>query len=137
GSIKPLAVFAPSFGERRRHILEDIAVLTGGTVITKELGIKLDEIQPEHMGRADSVWADGERTKIIGGFGDPDKIEKRVEMIREQIKEEDSDFEKEKLKERLARLVSGAAIIQVGAMTEVELSDKKERVIDAVEATKS
>lgn len=137
GSIKPLAVFAPSFGQKRKNILEDIAILTGGVVLTKELGIKFDEIKKEHFGRADSVWADGDKTKIIGGFGEPKKIEERIQHIRDQIKEEESDFEKEKLKERLARLTSGAAIIKVGAMTEVELSDKKERVIDAVEATKA
>jgi len=137
GSIKPLAVFAPSFGLKRRDVLEDIAVLTGATVITREMGIKIDEIKAEHFGQADLILADAEKTKIIGGYGKPEKIEERVKLLRQQIKDEESDFAREKLQERLARLVSGAAIIKVGATTEIELSDKRERVIDAVEATKS
>lgn len=137
GGIKPVAIFAPGFADRRRELLEDLAVLTGGTVIAKEKGMKIEDVTIEQLGIADKIWCDGERTKIVGGFGSPEKILARATQIKEQISKTDSDFEKEKLKERVARLTSGAAIIQVGAMTEVELKDRKERVIDAVEATKS
>ena len=137
GGIKPLGIFAPAFAERRKDILEDIAILTGGTVIARDKGMKIEDIALEQLGRADRVWCDGERTKIIGGMGKSELIQSRAQQIRDLIAKTDSDFEKDKLKERLARLTSGAAIIKVGAMTEVELKEKKERVIDAVEATKS
>lgn len=137
GGINPLAVYAPAFAERRKEILEDIAVLTGGTVISKEANMKIEEVKVEQLGRCDSIWTSADKTKIIGGMGDPDKITARANQIRDLIEKTDSDFEKSKLKERLARLISGVAIIKVGATTELELNDKKERVIDAVEATKS
>lgn len=151
GNINPLAVFAPGFAERRKDYLEDIATLTGGKVIYKDqtplekvLSIKTDPttrteqvVGLEVLGKAESVWADGETTKIVGGFGETNAIEARANQIRDLINKTDSEFEKEKLKERLAKLISGAAIIKVGARTEVELSDRKERVIDAVEATKA
>ena len=137
GGIKPVGIFAPGFAERRKDILEDIAILTGGTVISRDKGMKLEDVTVEQLGRADQVWCDGERTKIIGGNGASDAIQSRAQQIKDLIEKNDSDFEKSKLKERLARLTSGAAIIKVGAMTEVELKEKKERVIDAVEATKS
>lgn len=137
GGIKPLAVFAPAFAGRKKEILEDIAILTGGTVISKEKGIKIEEVTPDMLGYAEKVWADAERTKIIGGIGSKEAIKARANQIKDQISKTESEFEKEKLRERLARLVSGAAIIKVGALTEVEFNDRKERVIDAVEATKS
>lgn len=136
-NIFPLAVFAPSIGERRLQILNDIAKLTGGGVLRKESGKNIGDIDLTWLGRADRIIANDKTTRIIGGFGDPDEIIERADSIREQIKKETSEFEKEKLQERLARLVSGAAIIKVGALTEVALSDRKERVIDAVEATKA
>lgn len=137
GGIKPLAIQAPGFAERRKEMLEDIAVLTGATVISREKNMKLDEFNVDWLGKADRVISDANSTKIIGGFGNPEKIQARANLIRSQIEKADSDFEKEKLRERLARLISGAAIIKVGASTEVELKERKERVIDAVEATKS
>lgn len=137
GGILPLGIFAPGFAERKKDILEDIAILTGGTFISKDKGIKIEDVTVDQLGRADSIWCDEHRTKIVGGFGSSEAIEARAQQIRDLIKKTDSDFEKEKLRERLARLVSGAAIIKVGARTEVELSDRKERVIDAVEATKA
>lgn len=137
GGIKPLAIFAPAFAERRKEILEDIAILTGGQFISKDKNTKIEDVTAEMLGRTDKVWCDGTHTKIIGGYGKPEEIEKRAAQIKSQIEKATSDFEKLKLKERLAKLVSGAAIIKVGAMTEVELKEKKERVIDAVEATKS
>lgn len=137
GGIMPVAIYAPGFAEKQREILEDIAVLTGGTLISREKGIKVEDTQGTHLGRCEKIWCDKDNTKIIGGFGDPKLIEERANHIRNLIEKEDSDFEKEKLKERLARLISGAALIKVGAMTEVELKERKERVIDAVEATKS
>ncbi len=137
GGIKPLAVFAPGFAERRKDILEDIAVLTGGTFIAKDKNIKWEDITASMLGKCDSVWADKDRMRIIGGFGTPEKIKTRADQIKEQIKKSTSDFEKEMLKQRLARLTSGAAIIKVGALTEVEMKERKERVIDAVEATKA
>lgn len=137
GNLKPLAVQAPGFAERRKDYLEDIAVLTGATVISKEKNMKLDEFDVDWLGKADRVETDANTTKIVGGFGTPEKIEERAKTIRKKIDEDESEFEKDKLRERLARLTSGAAIIKVGALTEVELKENKERVIDAVEATKA
>ncbi len=137
GRLHPVGVFAPGFGDRRKEMLEDIAAITGGTVISQEKGMKLEDTTVEQLGFADKIWCDGERTKIVGGHGKPEKIEERASQIKNLISKSESDFEKEKLKERLARLISGAAIIKVGAMTEVEMKEKKERVIDAVEATKA
>ena len=137
GGINPLAIYAPAFAQRRKDVLEDIAILTGGIVVSKDTNMKIEETTVEQLGRCDSVWANADKTKIIGGMGNPEKITARADQIRELIETEESEFEKIKLKERLARLISGVAIIKVGATTELELSDKKERVIDAVEATKS
>lgn len=137
GGITPLAVYAPSFAERRKEIMEDIAVLTGGTLISGGANMKIEDVTVEQLGKCDSIWSNADKTKIIGGAGDPKKITARADQIRKLINETESDFEKMKLKERLARLISGVAIIKVGAATEVELNDKKERVIDAVEATRS
>lgn len=135
-NIIPLAIAAPGFAERQREYLEDIAVLTGGEMIDKNK-TPIDKVEVTQLGKCDRVWADANTTKIIGGEGEPEKIEARAKMIRDQIEKTTSEFEKEKLRERLARLISGAAIIQVGAMTEVELKERKERAIDAVEATKA
>ncbi len=137
GTFNILAVKAPGFGDRRKEMLEDIAVLTGGTVISEETGRKLDAIKVEDCGRAEKVWADKENCRIIGGKGNAADIKARVAQIRRQLEETDSDFDREKLEERLAKLAGGVAQINVGAATEVELSEKKERVKDAVEATKA
>lgn len=137
GGMVPLAVQAPGFAERKKDYLEDIAVLTGGTVVSKAKDMRLDKFDIAWLGKADSVVSDANSTKIVGGFGSAEKIEAHAKNIRKKIKETDSEFEEEKLRQRLARLTSGAAIIKVGALTEVELKENKERVIDAVEATKA
>jgi chaperonin GroEL len=137
GVLNTLAVKAPGFGDRRKEMLEDIAILTGGTVISEDLGRKFDSVTIEDCGRADKVWADKENTRIIGGKGSPEKLEARVSQIKAEIENSTSDFDKEKLQERLAKLAGGVAVINVGAATEVELKDKKERVTDAVAATKA
>lgn len=137
GTFNILAIKAPGFGDRKKEMLADIAVLTGGTVISEETGRKLDSINIEDCGQADKVWADKEKTRIIGGQGDKSQLTKRVTQIRQAIDQSDSDFDREKLQERLAKLAGGVAQINVGAATEVELSEKKERVKDAVEATKA
>ena len=137
GTFNILAVKAPGFGDRRKEMLEDIAILTGGTVISEETGRKLDAIKVEDCGRAEKFWADKENCRIIGGKGNAADIKARVAQIRRQLEETDSDFDREKLEERLAKLAGGVAQINVGAATEVELSEKKERVKDAVEATKA
>jgi chaperonin GroEL len=137
GTINVLAIKAPGFGDRRKEMLEDIAVLTGGTVISEDTGKTFESIEVTDLGQADKVWADKDNARIIGGKGDKKTIEARVESIRKQIKETDSDFDKEKFEERLAKLSGGVAQINVGAATEIELNDKKERVKDAVGATKA
>ncbi len=137
GSFNVLAIKAPGFGDRRKEILEDIAVLTGGTVISEDTGRTFETIEISDLGTADKVWADKENSRIIGGKGDKKEINARVTMIKKQIDASDSDFDKEKLQERLAKLSGGVAQINVGAATEVELNDKKERVKDAVGATKA
>lgn len=137
GVFNPLPIKAPAFADRKKDILEDIAILTGATVISKEAGRTLENTTINDLGHADRVWADADSTKIIGGRGDKDKIKARIEQIKNLIEKETSDFEKEKLKERLAKLASGVAVIKVGAATETEMKERKERVIDAVEATKS
>ena len=137
GTFNALVVKAPGFGDRRKEILEDIAILTGGTVLSEELGKKLENIEVDDCGRADKVKSDKENTSIIGGKGDKKLITGRIEKIKREIVENTSEFDREKLQERLAKLSGGVAIINVGAATEVELKDKKERVIDAVAATKS
>lgn len=137
GTFNALAVKAPGFGDRRKAMLEDIAILTGATVISEDTGRKLDSVTIEDCGRADRVWADKENCRIIGGKGDPRKIKGRIAQIRKAIQETTSDFDKEKLEERLAKLAGGVAVIKVGAATEVELKEKQERVKDAVGATKA
>ncbi|MGI5828153.1 MAG: chaperonin GroEL [Patescibacteria group bacterium] len=137
GSFNVLAVKAPGFGDRRKAMLEDIAILTGGTVISEETGRKLDSVTLEDCGQADKVWADKDNCRIIGGKGDKTAINARITAIRREIEESDSDFDKEKLQERLAKLSGGVAVISVGAATEIELNERKERVKDAVEATKA
>lgn len=137
GTFNALVVKAPGFGDRRKEMLEDIAILTGGTVVSEDLGKKLENIEVEDCGRADKVKSDKENTSIIGGKGQKSKIEARVTQIRREIAETTSDFDKEKLQERLAKLSGGVAVINVGAATEIEMKDKKERAIDAVAATKA
>jgi len=137
GTFNALAVKAPGFGDRRKAILEDIAVLTGGTVITEELGRKLDSVTLEDLGRASKVVSGKETTTIIGGQGDKQALDERVSQIKKQIEETESDFDREKLSERLAKLVGGVAVINVGAATEVELKERKYRIEDAVAATKA
>lgn len=137
GTFNALVVKAPGFGDRRKEILEDIAILAGGTVISEDLGKKIENVEIEDCGRADKVLADKENTSIIGGKGKKSDITARVEQIKRQIDENTSEFDREKLQERLAKLSGGVAVINVGAATEIELKDKKERVNDAVSATKA
>lgn len=137
GTFNALVVKAPGFGDRRKEMLQDIAILTGGTVVSEDLGKKLENVGIEDCGRADKVKSDKENTSIIGGKGDKKAIEARVAAIKREIEDSTSDFDREKLQERLAKLSGGVAVINVGAATEVELKDKKERVIDAVAATKA
>ncbi len=137
GTFNVLAIKAPGFGDRRKEMLEDIAILTGGTVISEDTGRKLENVKVEDCGRADKVWADKENCRIIGGKGVKGALQARIAQIRREIDETTSDFDKEKLQERLAKLSGGVAVINVGAATEIELKDKKERVNDAVAATKA
>ncbi len=137
GTFKALAVKAPGFGDRRKAMLEDIAILTGATVITEDLGRKLDSVTIEDLGRARQVRASKEETVIVDGYGDKEAIAARVATIRKQIAETTSDFDKEKLQERLAKLSGGVAVIEIGAATEVEMKDKKYRVEDALNATRA
>ncbi len=137
GTFNSLAVKAPGFGDRRKEMLEDIAILTGGTLISEDTGRKFDTVTVEDLGRADKVWSDKENTRIIGGKGSKQALAARVTQLKQAIDETTSDFDKEKLQERLAKLSGGVAVLNVGAATEVELKDKKERVTDAVAATKA
>ncbi|OGH95088.1 MAG: chaperonin GroL [Candidatus Magasanikbacteria bacterium RIFOXYD2_FULL_41_14] len=137
GSFNVLAVKAPGFGDRRKEMLQDIAVLTGGTLITEEVGRKLDSATIEDLGKAHKVIATKEYTTIVSGQGDAQKIKDRVAQIRKAIEQTDSDFDKEKLQERLAKLAGGVAIIKVGAATETEMKEVKHRIEDAVGATKA
>ena len=137
GTFNALAIKAPGFGDRRKAMLEDIAVLTGGKVISEDLGRKLENVTIEDCGRADKVWADKENCRIIGGKGDKKLIDARIAQIRREVDETTSEFDREKLQERLAKLSGGVAVINVGAATEVEMKEKKERVNDAVSATKA
>ncbi len=137
GTFNVLAVKAPGFGDRRKEMLEDIATLTGGVVISEDLGRKLESVKIEDLGRADRVVSDKENTIIVGGKGTKSAIESRIKQIRNELASTDSDFDKEKLEERLAKLSGGVAVINVGAATEIELKEKKERVDDAVHATKA
>lgn len=137
GTFTVLAIKAPGFGDRRKEILEDIAVLTGATLISTETGRTFESVEVEDLGTADKVWSDKDNTRIIGGKGKPSDIKARIEVLRGLIKKTTSDFDKEKLEERLAKLTGGVAQINVGAATEIELNEKKERVKDAVGATKA
>ena len=137
GTFKALAVKAPGFGDRRKAMLEDISILTGGTVISEELGRKLDSVTIEDLGRARQIRSTKEETTIVDGMGDKDQIAARVAQIKKQIAETTSDFDKEKLQERLAKLAGGVAVIEIGAATEVEMKDKKYRIEDALNATRA
>ena len=137
GTLNVLAVKAPGFGDRRKAMLEDIAILTGGVVISEEVGRKLDSVSVEDLGRARRVVASKEDTTFVEGHGDDSQISGRINQIRAQIDETTSDFDREKLQERLAKLSGGVAIIKVGAATEVELKEKKNRVEDALSATRA
>ncbi len=137
GTIQICAVKAPGFGDRRKAMLEDLAILTGGTVISEDLGIKLETVKLTDLGRAKKITVDKENTTIIEGAGDHKKIEGRVKQIKAQIDETTSDYDKEKLQERLAKIVGGVAVINVGAATETEMKEKKARVEDALHATRA
>ena len=137
GTFNALAVKAPGFGDRRKEMLEDIAILTGGTVISEDTGRKFESVTIDDCGRADKVWSDKENTRIIGGKGQKAVLVARIAQVKRAIEEATSDFDKEKLQERLAKLSGGVAVINVGAATEIEMKEKKERVIDAVAATKA
>ena len=137
GVLKVVAVKAPGFGERRKAMLQDIAILTGGQAITEDLGIKLENVDLDMLGQADKVVVDKDNTTIVGGKGNPEEIKARIEQIKKQIETTTSDYDREKLQERLAKLSGGVAIIKVGAATEAELKEKKDRVEDAVHATKA
>jgi len=137
GTFTSVAVKAPGFGDRRKEMLKDIATLTGATVISEELGLKLDKVTPDQLGQAKRVTVTKEETTIVDGNGKADAIKGRIEMIKKQIEETDSDFDREKLQERLAKLSGGVAVIQVGAATETELKEKKHRIEDALSATRA
>jgi len=137
GTLQCAAVKAPGFGDRRKAMLEDIAILTGGKAITEDLGIKLENVKIEELGSAKKVTIDKDNTTIVAGAGKSSSIEGRIKQLRAQIEETASDYDKEKLQERLAKLVGGVAIIKVGAATETELKEKKARVEDAMHATRA
>jgi chaperonin GroEL len=137
GTLQVCAVKAPGFGDRRKAMLEDIAVLTGGRLISEDLGIKLENIKLEDLGRAKRVTIDKENTTIVEGEGKKADIQGRVAQIRRQIEETTSDYDREKLQERLAKLAGGVAVINVGAATETEMKEKKARVEDALHATRA
>ena len=137
GTLHCAAVKAPGFGDRRKAILEDIAVLIGGKAITEELGVKIENVKLEDLGRAKKVTIDKDTTTIVAGSGKADEIKARIKQLRTQIEDTTSDYDKEKLQERLAKLVGGVAIIKVGAATETELKEKKARVEDAMHATRA
>jgi len=137
GVFQSLAVKAPGFGDRRKEMLQDIAILTGGEFISEETGTKLDNVTLNMLGRAEKVRANKDKTTIISGKGDRKNIEARITQIKKQLEETDSEFDKEKLQERLAKLAGGVAVIKVGAATEVELKEKKHRIEDALSATKA
>ena len=137
GTLNVAAVKAPGFGDRRKAMLEDIAILTGGRVITDDLGIKLENVTMEDLGSAKSVKITKEETTIIEGAGGSEAISGRVSQIRRQIEETTSDYDREKLQERVAKLAGGVAVIKVGAATEVEMKEKKARVEDALHATRA
>jgi len=137
GSLKIVAVKAPGFGDRRKAMLEDIAILTGGTVISEEQGYKLENADLSHLGTAEKITVDKDNTTIVSGKGEPDTIKARVNQIKAQIENTTSDYDKEKLQERLAKLAGGVAVIYVGAASEVEMKEKKDRCDDALNATRA
>src|SRR5437667_5623463 len=137
GTLQCAAVKAPGFGDRRKAMLEDIAVLTGGKAITEDLGVKLENVKLEDLGRAKKVTIDKDNTTIVAGAGKTSEIEGRIKQLRAQIEETTSDYDREKLQERLAKLVGGVPVINVGAATESEMKEKKARVEDAMHATKA
>ncbi len=137
GTFNCVAVKAPGFGDRRKEMLQDIAVLTGGTVISEEVGLELKDVTMEHLGKAGSVKIEKENTTIIDGAGDSEVIEARVSQIRRQIEESTSEFDQEKLQERLAKMAGGVAVIKVGAATETEMKERKVRIEDALAATRA
>src|ERR1700687_2075312 len=137
GGLKVAAVKAPGFGDRRKAMLQDIAILTGGTVISEDLGIKLESVTPSMIGRARTVLIDKENTTTVEGAGTKPDIQARIRQIRAQIEETTSDYDKEKLQERLAKLAGGVAVIRVGGATEVEVRERKDRVDDAMHATRA
>ena len=137
GVINVVAVKAPGYGDRRKEMLQDIAILTGGEVITSDLGLELKDTTIEQLGRAKQMKVQKENTIIVDGLGNKDQIKERINQIRAQIAEEKSEFDKEKLQERLAKIAGGVAVIQVGAATEIEMKDKKLRIEDALAATKA
>jgi len=137
GTLQAAAVKAPGFGDRRKAMLEDIAVLTGGKAVTEDLGIKLENIKVDDLGKAKKVTIDKDNTTIVEGAGTTEAIQGRVKQLRAQVEDSTSDYDREKLQERLAKLVGGVAIIKVGAATETEMKEKKARVEDAMHATKA
>jgi chaperonin GroEL len=137
GGLKIAAVKAPGFGDRRKAMLEDIAVLTGGQLISEDLGIKLENVNLQMLGRAKKVIMEKEKTTIVDGAGKKKEIEARIGQIKAQIEETSSDYDREKLQERLAKLAGGVAVIRVGGATEVEVKEKKDRVEDALNATRA
>jgi chaperonin GroEL len=137
GTFTAVAVKAPGFGDRRKAMLEDMAILTGGQVISEEVGLKLDQTRIEQLGRARRVTVTKDDTTIVEGAGKPEAIQARIKAIKAQIEETTSDFDREKLQERLAKLAGGVAVIKVGAATEVEQKEKKHRIEDALSATKA
>jgi chaperonin GroEL len=137
GTLQVAAVKAPGFGERRKAMLEDVAILTGGKMISEDIGVKLESVQIDDLGRAKKITIDKENTTIVEGAGDADKIQGRVKQIKAQVEETTSDYDREKLQERLAKIVGGVAVINVGAATETEMKEKKARVEDALHATRA
>ncbi|MBZ4675881.1 MAG: groL [Anaerophaga sp.] len=137
GSLKVAAVKAPGFGDRRKEMLQDLAVLTGGTVISEETGLKLENANIDMLGQAEKVTIDKENTTVVNGLGDKDAIQQRTQQIKAQIANTTSDYDKEKLQERLAKLAGGVAVLYVGAASEVEMKEKKDRVEDALSATRA
>jgi chaperonin GroEL len=137
GIVKVCAVKAPGFGDRRKAMLEDMAILTGGTVISEEVGLALDKATIKDLGRAKKIQVSKENTTIIDGAGEAEGIQARIKQIKAQIEETSSDYDKEKLQERVAKLAGGVAVIKVGAATEVEMKEKKARVEDALHATRA
>src|SRR3989475_9929821 len=137
GTFTAVAVKAPGFGDRRKRMLEDIAILTGGEVITEEMGLKLENTQVTQLGQARKVVVAKDTTTIIDGAGDPDGIKGRIKQIKQEIENTDSDFDREKLQKRLAKLARGGAVVKVGAATETEMKERKHRVEDALPATRA